>query len=377
VREEILSVAEETAAADGVAPISEAPRLALGAGDSQWTHVIARVQDRVVGYAIADPAFGGVEGMVEPAWRRRGIGRSLAATVLDAASGDGGADPRGGRESWADSGNSTGSAAPMTHGDLSGGLVGGGAATAAGSGVQCTRLPASVPVLGDNTGIVLPAPTRALGGVRAWAHGDLPCAQGFARAVGAKRVRRLLMMGADLAAAKADGPAAEATRWRVREFVPGRDDPLWVALNAEAFAGHPEQGALSADDLGRRVNQPWYAAGDLVLAEDDAGGGGAVSAAGYVWVKIDPPGGDVGEIYAIGVHPRAQGQGLGHVLFRAGLRRLVQRGARRVVLYVEAASEPAVRLYRRHGLVEIGADAQYEVAAANEIPNAAQCGVAK
>ncbi|CAM5721146.1 Mycothiol acetyltransferase OS=Streptomyces albaduncus OX=68172 GN=mshD PE=3 SV=1 [Streptomyces griseoloalbus] len=35
----------------------------------------------------------------------------------------------------------------------------------------------------------------------------------------------------------------------VRTFEPGRDDAAWLALNAAAFAHHPEQGSLTQRDL--------------------------------------------------------------------------------------------------------------------------------
>ena len=44
----------------------------------------------------------------------------------------------------------------------------------------------------------------------------------------------------------------------VRTFEPGRDDEAWVALNAAAFADHPEQGGWTVDDLHRRVAEPWF-----------------------------------------------------------------------------------------------------------------------
>ena len=38
----------------------------------------------------------------------------------------------------------------------------------------------------------------------------------------------------------------------VRTFRPGEDDEAWVALNAAAFAGHPEQAYVTLDDLRER-----------------------------------------------------------------------------------------------------------------------------
>jgi mycothiol synthase len=150
----------------------------------------------------------------------------------------------------------------------------------------------------------------------------------------------------------------------VRDFVPGADDGAWLALNSVAFAGHPEQGSLSAVDLSRRLAQPWFRPGDIQMAEPRNGvgwerGEGAASSGGYIWVKVDPPDGGTGEIYAVAVHPDAQGRGLGRVLVEAGLDRLERRGVSEAVLYGEGDNAAALGLYRRLGFEVAAVHAQY------------------
>ena len=110
---------------------------------------------------------------------------------------------------------------------------------------------------------------------------------------------------------------------------------------------------MTLADLRTREAEPWFDPGGLLLAERD----GAL--VGFVWTKLLGP---VGEIYAVGVVPRAQGVGLGRALTVAGLDHLRRRGAHRVELFTEADNTPAVRLYESIGFVVDRIDTQYATA---------------
>lgn len=186
------------------------------------------------------------------------------------------------------------------------------------------------------------APTTAV-----WAFGDLPEAQGFAAARGLVPGRRLLVMERTLAGVPAPQPPPGV---RLRGFTDA-DADAFLAVNAAAFAGHPEQGHFGADDLRRRQAEPWWDSAGLILAEDAAG------VAGFHWTKHHDAA--TGEVYVIGVHPRASGRGLGRVLLDAGLAHLAASGHTRVILYVEADNAPAVRLYERNGFAVYHTDTLY------------------
>ncbi len=134
-----------------------------------------------------------------------------------------------------------------------------------------------------------------------------------------------------------------------RAFTDADADAL-LAVNAAAFADHPEQGTFAAADLRARQAESWWDPAGLIVAEDAAG------LVGFHWTKRHDAA--TGEVYVIGVHPRAHGRGLGGALLDAGLAHLAGAGCERVILYVES-DNPAVRLYERAGFRVAHTDVLY------------------
>ncbi|MFZ0530428.1 MAG: mycothiol synthase [Propionicimonas sp.] len=170
-----------------------------------------------------------------------------------------------------------------------------------------------------------------------WAFGYLPAAQGFASAHGLVPVRGLLVMSREL-----DDPLPTTVPdgLTLRPFRPD-DAPDLLAVNALAFAHHPEQGSLDAAGLAARIGEGWFDPSGLILGHDAAG------PAGFHWTKrVDAA---TGEVYVLAVAPRAQGRGYGRALLNAGLAHLRANGMRRVLLYVDMADEVAVRMYESAG----------------------------
>jgi mycothiol synthase len=162
----------------------------------------------------------------------------------------------------------------------------------------------------------------------------------LAHRLGFTRGRELFQMRRPL-------PHAEAPRWpagtRVRRFVPGQDEDAWVAVNNRAFAAHPEQGNWDRATLLERENEAWFDPSGFLLAEDEDG------LAGFCWTKVHTGPVPLGEIYVIAADPARHGQGLGRALVLGGLASLAERGVPTAMLYVDAANEPAVGLYRALG----------------------------
>ncbi|WP_454050740.1 mycothiol synthase [Cellulomonas sp. Marseille-Q8402] len=194
---------------------------------------------------------------------------------------------------------------------------------------------------------------RARGGstVDVWAHGDVAPARELAAARRLPAVRELWQMALDPLVVPEAAPLPEGVA--VRAFVPGQDEDAWVAVNARAFAQHPEQGRLTRADLEARAAEPWFDPAGLLLAERDG------RLLGFGWTKVADP--DEGEVYALGVDPDAQGQRLGPALTARMLAHLAGRGVRRVVLYTEGDNAPAIRVYRAAGFARSALDVVYRV----------------
>ena len=180
----------------------------------------------------------------------------------------------------------------------------------------------------------------------AWSHGDHPAAASLARRTGFERVRELWVMRTSLAGLDAT-PPARSDDYELRSFRPG-DEAEVLRVNSAAFADHPEQGGMDAEELAERMAEPWFdPAGLLVAAKGDR-------LLGFHWTKRHSP--TLGEVYVVGIDPASQGLGLGKVLVDAGLRHLRDRGADEVLLYVESDNLPAVRLYEGLGFTHAATD---------------------
>ncbi|MGN9763146.1 mycothiol synthase [Streptomyces sp. SD31] len=187
--------------------------------------------------------------------------------------------------------------------------------------------------------------------LRVWAHGGHAAARHLSQVLGLTLFRELRQMRRSLADLKlADPVLPEGVT--VRTFVPGQDDAAWLAVNAAAFAHHPEQGSLTQRDLDDRKAEPWFDPAGFFLAER------AGELVGFHWTKVHAEE-RLGEVYVLGVHPGAQGGGLGKALTTIGLRHLAAQGLPTAMLYVDADNKAAVSVYERLGFVTYETDLMY------------------
>jgi mycothiol synthase len=265
----LLDLADRAAAADGVAPFNEATLLALRDDKKPRVLVLHTSDSGEVTAAACAIEDAPVELVVDPAARRRGLGRSMVDELV------------------------------------------------------------------------------AEGEHSFWAHGDLSSAQALAASAGLVPQRILLVLRLELT----EPPVAETVPDGVtlRAYRPDDADAV-VAVNARAFAHHPEQGRMDRADFDRRTSTDWFDPGGLFVAER------AGEIIGFHWTKVEE---GIGEVYVVGIDPDSQGGGLGRALTARGIRHMYEQGIRVVDLYVEGDNDPALAVYRRLGFVEHAKDVLY------------------
>ncbi|WP_404959321.1 mycothiol synthase [Streptomyces sp. 147326] len=188
--------------------------------------------------------------------------------------------------------------------------------------------------------------------LRVWAHGGKSAARHLAQVLGLTLFRELRQLRRPLADADPLPEPALPPGVTVRTFVPGTDDEAWLAVNAAAFAHHPEQGSLTQRDLDDRIAQPWFDAKGFFLAERDG------ELVGFHWTKVHAAE-QLGEVYVLGVRPGAQGGGLGKALTAVGLRHLAAQGLPTAMLYVDADNPAALAVYEGLGFSTHEVDLMY------------------
>jgi mycothiol synthase len=205
------------------------------------------------------------------------------------------------------------------------------------------------------------------GRLRLWAHGEQAGAAELASSMGFRRTRVLWQMRRSLYAPlpRPQLPPGIA----LRPFRVGHDEQAWLAVNALAFANLPDQGGWGADDLERRIREPWFSpAGFLMAWRGDR-------LVGFHWTKVHgqarhqphASGGHVGshvrhhhqpigEVYVVGVAPSERGKGLGRALTLAGLHHLRSLDLSQAMLYVDTTNTTAIALYERLGFARWDTD---------------------
>ncbi|MFN8193110.1 MAG: mycothiol synthase [Nocardioidaceae bacterium] len=181
----------------------------------------------------------------------------------------------------------------------------------------------------------------------AWAHGDHPAAARLAGRLDFERARELWVLRRPTDVPLP--PLPERDDLVIRGYTLA-DAPVLLRVNAEAFAAHPEQGAMDVADLGARMAEPWFDPAGLLLAVDVGTG----ELLGFHWTKQHSSA--LGEVYVVGVAPAAQGRGLGRLLTLAGLHHLTALGVDEIHLFVESDNVAALAVYLGLGFTHAGAD---------------------
>lgn len=194
------------------------------------------------------------------------------------------------------------------------------------------------------------------GEILAWAHGENPAAEKLLMRAGFTPARNLYRMALD---PEHMGEIIDASPALPAGFVPSSLEETgaaaheaWVRVNADAFAGHPEQGRMTLEDFTTLMEEPWFDPADLIFALDVRNEETGPRLAGYAWIKTQR--GESGEapeseLYVLGVDPQYAGRGLGAALLGESLKRMTEIQPSRITLYVDGDNENAVTLYKRSG----------------------------
>ena len=192
--------------------------------------------------------------------------------------------------------------------------------------------------------------------VEAWSHADHPAAARIAARFGIPKERELRIMSRPTSL-----PVGEVTPppgVRVKTFEPADEEAL-LEVNAAAFAHHPEQGHMTAEDFRERMSESWFDPAGLFLAVPDEPDE-EMPLLGFHWTKVhrdeDPP---YGEVYVVAANPKAAGRGLGTLLTKVGLQHLATQGVDEVILYVDGDNDPAVAVYEGQGFRVVRTEVQY------------------
>ncbi len=188
---------------------------------------------------------------------------------------------------------------------------------------------------------IMHAQSQSAGRLDLWAYNDSAASARIATQFGFSPMRQLLHLHRHVRALpRAEPPAGAA----LHSFRPGSDEVPWLDLNNRIFAGHPENGTWTLEDLHARMAQPWFDPADLLMLDVDS------ELAGFCWLKVEERAeGRVGEVYVIGAAPEHRGRGLGRYLLGAGMRHLACRAADVAAIYVEQSNAAAVGLYASTG----------------------------
>ena len=181
-----------------------------------------------------------------------------------------------------------------------------------------------------------------------WAHGDSAAAKVMMAHHKLEPIREVLHLRGPVPATATIGDGiSTATEADIDEV---------LALNARAFAKHPEQGRLTREGFDVIRAESWFSLDNVLVLRT---GDGDASMAGFVWLKVVD--GD-GEFYVVGVDPDRQRAGEGRRLMNAGFARLATQSIQSSHLYVDESNISALALYTSLGFERVGSDVQYHYA---------------
>lgn len=178
-------------------------------------------------------------------------------------------------------------------------------------------------------------PDRAAHSLWAFRSGQIEAAE----RLGYREVRSVLRVTGPIPVHRDERPR----RTTINAMKPEDVDAI-IALNNRAFAGHPEQGAMTATSFASLFDQPGMDPTGVLVARS----GERIN--GFCITKSHTSGN--GEIFLIAVDPVDHHQGIGREMINEGFSVLKAGGACTAEVWVDRENEAAVGLYASLGLAE-------------------------
>jgi len=131
---------------------------------------------------------------------------------------------------------------------------------------------------------------------------------------------------------------------RIRKFVQGKDEEVWIRVCNEAFKEFEDERAMTLEDLTLWEKSPRFSAEGMFIAEWEKEPAGLVNA--YIDKKREEKKGFIREL---GVVPNFRGKGIGRKLVEAAIKSLKERGMETVEVWTTEQAKVGRKLFESMG----------------------------
>jgi ribosomal protein S18 acetylase RimI-like enzyme len=131
---------------------------------------------------------------------------------------------------------------------------------------------------------------------------------------------------------------------RIRNFIVGRDEPVWAHIASEAFKDYEDFRSLSAEEMQKLEKSPTFDASGMFIAELDE------KPVGIVEAHVDKFREEKkGFIWWLGVLPEYQRRGIEKLLARKAVESLRERGMEIAEAALDSTRESRIRIFKDLG----------------------------
>jgi len=135
---------------------------------------------------------------------------------------------------------------------------------------------------------------------------------------------------------------------KIRKFVKGKDEEIWIRIWNEAFKEFEDERAMTMEDMTLRENDPRFSAEGMFIAEWKGEPVGLVNA--YVDKNREEK---KGFIRDLGVIPNFRRRGIGRKLVETAIESLKERGMEKVEVWATEEMKNSKKLYESMGFKSV------------------------